>query len=111
MAKENIEPGTGPKLISQRVEYRVRKVTRYILTRYEESVEEGDVHLAGSEEYGEFDNPQTADRVGRLCAMGERSSAWDQTEIQFHDPFGTSIRLNTDGTSEPIEDLLRPLVE
>lgn len=92
-------PPSGPRLTSHKVEYRVREVKRYILTRFEAEAYEDGRGGARSESYGEFDNFSSADRTGRLVAAGERASAWEESEITFADALGTTIRLNTDGTS------------
>ncbi len=47
-----------------RIEYRIRKVTRYILTRYEETTNGGGVQQIG----GEYDNPQMAYEIGYAMA-------------------------------------------
>ena len=71
----------------KKIEYRVRPVTRYSVTRYEEehlTDPECEVHYylmgdgrctctgsAGSEQYGEFDNLQNANRVAKGLAFCE----------------------------------------
>lgn len=55
----------------EKIEYRVRPVTRYIATRYEEtSYPDGKGH-GGSSQVGEFDNPTTAYAVAYACCKAE----------------------------------------
>lgn len=52
--------------MTSKIEYRVRPITRYIVTRYEENLQSG---AAGSVQCGEYDNVNTAYAVGyALCA-------------------------------------------
>jgi hypothetical protein len=101
---ESIEPGMGPKVISHNVEYRVREVTRYILTEYYEIEYENGEVKKGSFSYGEFDRFHAADRTGRLCAMGSRHSGWEGSVVKFTDAMGSTILLNRDGTSTPVDE-------
>lgn len=70
------------------IEYRVRPVTRYIVTRYSQA--EGG-RLAGSESYGEFDNEPTALDVMMALAMQE------------HDP--NIVYVGGDGDRQPNQRL------
>lgn len=51
-----------------KIEYRVRPVTRYVVTRYHQNGS-----LAGVEGKGEFDNESTAYEVGYALAHDEHS--------------------------------------
>lgn len=65
----------------EKIEYRVRPVTRYIVTRYEE-----DGRGAGSDPKGEFDNYETAYAVGyALCKEEHDRLGWplDDERIQY----------------------------
>jgi hypothetical protein len=54
-----------------KVEYRIRPVTRYVVTRYHEQGD-GSRHMgAGCESKGEFDNAETAYAVGYALAKHE----------------------------------------
>lgn len=48
------------------IEYRVRQVTRYIVTRYEQTA-----NTAGCTQHGEFDRHETAHAVGYALAKAE----------------------------------------
>lgn len=52
------------------IEYRVRPVTRYIVTRYSRA---GGGRLCGSEGYGEYDNEPTALEVMMALAQQEEN--------------------------------------
>lgn len=62
------------------IEYRIRPVTRYVITRFE-----GDAGLdgellptgaCGSSTYGEFDNLRVAEEVGQALWGKERGARW-----------------------------------
>lgn len=66
-----------------KVEYRVRKVERYIVTRYHET--EG-ATTGGTETKGEFDNQDIAHEVAyALCADEHKRLGWpiDDYRIQY----------------------------
>lgn len=66
-----------------KVEYRIRPVTRYILTKYEATENTG-----GSEQVGEYDNPDVAYAVGyALCKQRHELLGWplDDTRIRYPD--------------------------
>ena len=74
-----------------KIEYRVRPVTRYIITRYEES----DDGRIGSEQRGEYDNADTAYEVGyALCKLDHDRLGYPPGDerVQYprhpNDPFG-----------------------
>lgn len=56
-----------------KIEYRVRPVTRYIVTRYEQDNEGG----ASNSQMGEYDNQQVAQEVGyALCKAEHGRLGW-----------------------------------
>lgn len=57
-----------------KIEYKVRKVTKFIVTRYEEN-DSGNV--GSSTQHGEFDNEETAYAVGYALAQA------DQTRLEI----------------------------
>lgn len=62
--------------MNQKIEYRVRPVERYVVTRYHNETD-GPRHSVGSEGKGEFDNAETAFAVAyALCAEEHRSLGW-----------------------------------
>lgn len=68
---------TEPRLI----EYKVRPITRYIVTRYEEGETNG-----SSSQHGTFDNPTTAHLVAyALCKQDHERLGWpiDDERIQY----------------------------
>jgi hypothetical protein len=55
-----------------KIEYKVRPVTRYVVTRYEEFCEEGgNGRTNESRQQGEFENQDTAYAVGYALARAE----------------------------------------
>ncbi|WP_422383266.1 hypothetical protein [Roseibium album] len=70
------------------IEYRVRPVTRYVLTRFEQ-VTDGDDESGGSVCLGEFDRADTAFHIGCALARDDDrggSPAADETkEVKFPD--------------------------
>lgn len=68
----------------EKIEYRVRPVTRYVVTRYEE-----DGRGAGSEPKGEFDNYETAYAVGYALAQSDMQRLGyppGDTRVMFPEP-------------------------
>lgn len=68
---------------NEKVEYRVRKVERYIVTRFESSeshYEDGRIsYSGGSESFGEFDNASAAYKVALgLCKTEHADRGWPQ---------------------------------
>lgn len=66
------------------IEYKVRPVTRYVVTRYERRGNAG-----GSEQQGEFDNAATAYAVGyALCRAEHERLGWPvgDERIQYPEP-------------------------
>ena len=53
-----------------KIEYRVRPVTRYVVTRFHQS---DDGEVGGVETKGEFDNQETAHQVGYALCKEEHS--------------------------------------
>ena len=67
----------------RKVEYRVREVTHYIVTRYHESASGA---TGGSEQKGEYNNPEIAHEVAyALCSEEHRRLGWplDDDRIQY----------------------------
>ena len=68
------------------IEYKVRPVTRYVVTRYESRGRAG-----GSEQHGEFDNADTAFAVAyALCRAEHERLGWPvgDERIQYPQPVG-----------------------
>jgi hypothetical protein len=68
------------------IEYKVRPVTRYVVTRYEQRGAAG-----GSEQQGEFDNAETAHAVAyALCRAEHERLGWPvgDERIQYPQPLG-----------------------
>lgn len=59
--------------LPSKVEYRVRKITRYVVTRYHEIAEGNDglLNRAGVQEKGEYPNPDVAYEVAYALAKQE----------------------------------------
>lgn len=55
----------------EKIEYRVRPVTRYIVTRSDEVMNEDGTGHGGCQSLGEFDNATTAYAVGYACCKAE----------------------------------------
>jgi hypothetical protein len=73
--------------MTKTIEYRVRPVTRYIVTRFESSNEGGSCS-GGSESLGEFDHEPTAYRVGYALAKAEHEKLGyptDDARIKYPD--------------------------
>lgn len=56
--------------MSEFIEYRVRPITRYVVTRYHRE-DDGDRQGGGSSTHGEFTNHETAYAVGYALARAE----------------------------------------
>lgn len=54
------------------IEYKVRPVTRFIVTRYSEDIDPNNTSCASCETKGEFDNFNTAYAVGYALAQEEQ---------------------------------------
>jgi hypothetical protein len=78
-----------------KIEYRVRPVTRYIVTRYEE----GDGGRSGaSTSHGEFDNPIMAFEVAyALCKAEHQRLGWpvDDQRILYPRSVVDSVQIGT----------------
>lgn len=66
---------------NEKIEYRVRAVTRYIVTRFDSADhkhEDGRMtYSGGSETFGEFDNEMAAYKVARgLCKTEHADKGW-----------------------------------
>jgi hypothetical protein len=57
--------------MAERIEYRVRPVTRYIITRYEETGQGEGRSAAACGTRGEYDNADTAYEVGYALARAD----------------------------------------
>ena len=73
-----------------KIEYRVRPVTRFIVTRFEQQTnQEGDVIAAASTQCGEYDNFDKAYEVGyALAAADHKRLGWPPGDerIAYPDP-------------------------
>lgn len=66
-----------------RVEYRVREIKRYMVTRFHER----DDSAAGCETKGEYDNVEVAYEVAyALCAAEHASRGWDLSDKRISYP-------------------------
>ena len=77
------------KLENHRIEYKVRPVTRFIVTRFEAYDDPDGGGTAGSDTKGEFDNFDTAYQVGyALCREEHRRLHWplDDERIKYPEP-------------------------
>lgn len=67
-----------------KVEYRVRPITRYVVTRYHEAHEEGGNQACGCETRGEYDNADVAFEVAyALCKSEHDASDEDVGSMNF----------------------------
>lgn len=70
----------------ENIEYRVRPVTRYVVTRYEDQGENGTANIRG---LGEYENQQVAQEVGyALCRAEHERLGWPpgDTRILYPQP-------------------------
>lgn len=77
--------------MSELIEYRVRPVTRYIVTRFEGRVGPNGAAGNASRMLGEYDNAETAYEVGyALCSAEHRALGWPPGDerIQYPRPVG-----------------------
>lgn len=75
------------------VEYRLRPVTRYVVTRYHEEANDGP---CGCETRGEFDNEETAYAVAYALAKQEHERLGypiGDERIQYPEPFPKGIEI------------------
>lgn len=75
--------------MSKSVEYRVRPVTRYVITRFESEQLATGAGCCGSEGLGEFDNERNAYRVGyALCKAEHEQLGYPPGDprIKYPDP-------------------------
>ena len=68
--------------MTKKIEYRVRPVQRYVITRYEEESREGYGSNAGSEPLGEFDNWERAIDIAQRLASSEEGAKYIGAEQQ-----------------------------
>ena len=65
----------------ENIEYRVRPVTRYVVTRYENQGDAGTGSVSG---LGEFDNEETAYAVGyALCKAEHERLGWPPGDMRI----------------------------
>lgn len=82
--------------MTEKIEYRVRPVTRYIVTRFEDGIAHAPGVPSGpmSRQVGEFDNATTAYAVGyAACKLEHDRLGWEPGDerIQYPDaPAGVS---------------------
>jgi hypothetical protein len=73
-----------------KVEYKVRRISRFIVTRYHEEV--GPPHLAGSQTKGEYENPEVAYEVAyALCKAEHDAAETGDPNFQYPEP----LRMHT----------------
>lgn len=84
--------------MTREIEYRVRPVTRYIVTRYHSDTDGGP---SGVETIGEFDNLGRADVVGAALANSEQGASFATIEDR-REPIG----IFTAHTSEEADALM-----
>jgi len=75
--------------MTELIEYRVRPVTRYIVTRFYQKHSEIVCSGSGSSQHGEFDNPTTAYAVAYALARQEHERlGWplDDDRIKYPEP-------------------------
>lgn len=58
--------------MNEKIEYRVRPVTRYLITRFHQEEYDNGRCSGGCEERGEFDNPDIAYNVAYALALKDR---------------------------------------
>ena len=58
-----------------KVEYRVRPITRYIVTRWHEETDDQGRHLGGSDTRGEYDNAEVAYEVAYALCKAEHDAS------------------------------------
>lgn len=80
------------------VEYRVRPVTRYIVTRFHQD-KNGD----GSDLLGEFSNEDAATAVARAMTVSESPPIETKSLVIFTDSDGKYWRTENGRTWEPVE--------
>lgn len=89
------------------IEYRVREVPRYIVTRYEEE-HTGDKCSAGSSVHGEFDNFDTAYAVAyALCKAEHDKLGWPPGDerIQYPHSMPPGTRMTLDPAFHTAEEI------
>lgn len=60
--------------MTKTIEYRVRPVTRYIVTRFESEQVANGLGCAGSSSFGEYDNEGQANKVMQALLIQEENS-------------------------------------
>lgn len=88
------------------IEYRVRPVTRYIVTRFE--APRPDTRAMGSSQHGEFDNFETAYAVGyALCKAEHDRLGWPPGDerIQYPHSMPPGTRMTLDPAFHTPEEI------
>lgn len=86
--------------MEKQIEYRVRPITRYVVTRYEYESDPraGTATIGGSSQHGVFDNATVAYEVGyALCKAEHDRLGWPLGDIRIKyplDPSETSANLS-----------------
>jgi len=88
---------SNPSETLKKVEYRVREITRYVITRYEEghdeTIEAGPKSWSGSSDKGQYDNKDVAWEVAyALCKNEHDQLGWPVGDNRIQYP-----RLSHDG--------------
>lgn len=81
-----------------KIEYRVRPVTRYIITRFESRNETGGKGSCGSSVLGEHNNEETAREVAyALCKAEHDRLGWPPGDerIQYPEPLTDAVAVPT----------------
>jgi hypothetical protein len=78
-------------MLPNKIEYRVRPITRYVVTRYEEGAGDESVavnaRFAGSVQKGEYDNPDVAYEVAyALCKDEHQTLGWEPGDNRISYP-------------------------
>ena len=73
--------------VSTEIEYKIRPVTRYIVTRFEKVTGPGDNNYSGSEECGEFLSKEQAYKIGHaLCRVDHQRLGYDAEDMRIQYP-------------------------
>lgn len=73
--------------MTKTIEYRVRPVTRYHVTRFESEVHDDGTNSGGCESLGEFDRTDTAHTVAvAMCSLEALQAKETGMEIEFKMP-------------------------
>lgn len=98
------DPKTGkirPVVDGKNVDYRVRKVERFIVTKYEFQGEQGRISDSASQMIGEYGSYETAYAVAyALCKEAHQQLGYplDDMRVQYPDPDFEQIGNTMEGT-------------